>query len=116
MKKRFISKLMVSAFLIIGLTSVTASAGVAINQWYGNGDYSTSHTCNGWTYAHDVGVRRTATSTYTSGYSWVSYSSYVAVQTNVRVGNRVATSNGTGYAQTNTVTDLAGAPVSESHY
>lgn len=100
----------------MSLTSVTASAGTAYRNWYGTGSTSISHTCNEWTYAHDVGVKRTAAATYTSGFSWVSYSRNVNVQTTVQVGHQYSyPANGTGYAQTYTVTDLPGVAVSEVH-
>ncbi|MDB1956427.1 hypothetical protein PMY38_18035 [Clostridium tertium] len=112
----FIKRICALSLGLMCLGSVTASSGTAYSNWYGTGSTSTSHNCNGWTFVHTVGVKRTAGATYTSGYSWVSYSQNVNVQTTVQVGHQFSyPKNGTGYAQTSTVTDLPGMPVGEVH-
>ena len=117
MKKCFIRKIFTLSLIAMSLTTVTASAGTAISSWYGSGrNVVSSHNCSGWSASHEVGVIRTPATFYTSGLSWVSYSRYVGVQTTVQVGHQFSfPANGTGYAQTSTVTDLPGMPVSEVH-
>ena len=119
MKSRnsFIKRICTLSLVLMSVGSVTASASTAISQWYGNGrNVVSNHICNGWTYGHEIGVIRTPNSLYTSGLSWVSYNYNASVKTFVTVGNRSTSDSGIGYAQTSTISDLPGAPVSESHY
>ena len=116
-RNKFIKRISILSIVLVGMGSVTASASTAISQWYGNGrKVVSSHTCNGWAHTHEVGVIRTPNTLYTSGLSWVSYNYNASVKTFVTVGNRSTSDSGIGYAQTSTISDLPGAPVSESHY